>query len=245
MNPGEYDLMFRVEDSHWWYRNLHALVERALAHHVPDRRARVLDAGCGTGAMASRLSAAYRVVGLDYSPDALHFAASRGTGSFVRGSVESLPFARDTFAAAIALDVIIHKAVGSPEKALEEMARVIVPGGHLILNVPAYPWLYSPHDRQVQNARRYDRKPLLGLIRASGLDVVGCTHWNALLMPAVIAARLGKRMIGRTTSDLSEFRPGAGARICGAAMAVERAFLRAAPLPFGVSLFVVARKPAV
>lgn len=242
MNPAEYEIMYRVETDHWWYKNLHQLVENAF-DQVPTRDGLVLDAGCGTGAVVARLAQRYSVIGLDYSPLALSFTRSRVPVPLVRGSIASLPFPDNTFTAVVSLDVVSHAAAGPPEGSLAELARAIRPGGHLIVNLPAYAWLRSPHDEQVQTGYRFTRSELTRLLRGAGLELVRCTYWNTLLMPAVVAARVLKRIARSTTSDLAEYRPGAGAAVCSAVLSVERRVLRLAPLPFGVSLFAVARKP--
>ena len=71
----------------------------------------------------------------------------------VRGSVNAMPFADRSFDAAIAADVLCHAAV-DPATALIEIRRVLRPGGRLVVNMPAYAWLMSAHDRRVHNARR-------------------------------------------------------------------------------------------
>lgn len=243
MNPVEYEILYRVETEHWWYRNLHALLDRALERYLPTAAGPVLDAGCGTGAVAARLSARYATMGLDFSPIALEFTRSRAALPVVRGSIAALPFTDNTFAAVVSLDVVSHAGAGPPAQSLAELARVIAPGGHLFLNLPAYRWLHSPHDVQVQTGFRFTRPQLTHLIENSGLLLEHCTYWNTLLMPVIVAARLAKQMAKSTSSDVAGYQPGLGAAICSTALALERSMLRRATLPFGVSLFAVATKP--
>ncbi|MBL7645799.1 MAG: class I SAM-dependent methyltransferase [Candidatus Hydrogenedentes bacterium] len=239
MNTEEYACMRAVEDAHWWYRGLHTLVLHALARHAPSA-SRIVDIGCGTGGMASRLFGKRLVAALDFNPDALTFCRARGIVPLVRGDGTSLPIATGCADVALVLDVLYHKNVADPGRVLSELRRVLTPGGVVVINVPAYQWLYSSHDVAVQTGRRFTRGQINGLLREAGFDVVESTYWNTALFPAICAVRLLRRWVPPGTSDVK-----AGNliinRLLGALLAVERACMRWRPLPFGVSVFVVAR----
>ena len=94
-------------------------------------------------------------------------AAAKSGAPVARGSVNALPFADASFDAAIAADVLCHRAV-EPAPALAELRRVLRPGGRLVVNMPAYAWLLSAHDRQVHNARRCTARQLAAMLREAG-----------------------------------------------------------------------------
>ena len=147
MRPEEYATLRRVEDEHWWYRQLRRVVRWHLDRFAPGWQARaILDAGCGTGGNLAHLPGAGRRVGLDVSTDALACARKRNLTQLVRGTVASLPFAAASFDAAISTSVIYHQWVRDPAVALRELHRVLRPGGLLFLDVPAYASLASSHD---------------------------------------------------------------------------------------------------
>ena len=78
MEPSEYATMFRVEETHWWYRALHDLIFQTLEAELPDwRDGRILDAGCGTGAILQRLGNPEKNVGVDLAPEAISFCRQR------------------------------------------------------------------------------------------------------------------------------------------------------------------------
>ena len=68
MQVAEYQNMFELETSHWWYTTLHKLVEISVAKEWKGSHIKILDAGCGTGRMMEILSSYGNVEGLDYSP---------------------------------------------------------------------------------------------------------------------------------------------------------------------------------
>jgi len=82
MRPREYRVMFEIEEDYWWYQGLRALLLELLARYAPDRRTRILDAGCGTGANLQLLLEHGDAVGVDIAAEAVEFcraAASRPT----------------------------------------------------------------------------------------------------------------------------------------------------------------------
>src|SRR5262245_665803 len=98
MDPAEYERMYRLEESLWWYRALHARALAAARRCLTGRRLpEILDAGCGTGAMARHLACLGKVTAIDLSPVALGFAARRGLARLARGSIGNLPARCEAF----------------------------------------------------------------------------------------------------------------------------------------------------
>src|SRR4051812_40050263 len=113
----------------------------------------VLDVGCGTGILLEHLGGYGPAFGLDASATALDFCVTRGLGGLVRGSGDRLPFADGSFALVTAIGVIEH--IAADQAALDEWARVLRPGGQLVLLTSAYRWLWSGHDVANHHVRRY------------------------------------------------------------------------------------------
>jgi SAM-dependent methyltransferase len=242
MEEAEYYKMAEVEDRMWYYRSLHSHCARLLAAHVGSRSATVLDAGCGTGGMIrhleSRLPTA-RLTGLDCAPLACRLARSRVRAPIVEGSVAAMPFEAAAFDAVVSADVLYE--LDSPAAALAEFNRCLRPGGWVVLNVPAYRWLWSYHDVAVRTKRRFVRSEIAGLLTAAGFAVELNTHWNALLFPLIMAKR---KLFARATdtSDVKSY-PAPVEAACRCLMAVEHAWLRlGGTWAWGSSILAVGRK---
>jgi SAM-dependent methyltransferase len=248
VNPAEYEALFSVEDRHWWFRGLRREVSRAMARFAPRREGglRWLDAGSGTGGLLAGEagSGAFRLAaGLDKSWDGLTLARRRRLPALVRGSVSRLPFADASLDLVTSIDVLCHREVDGPDT-LSEVARCLAPGGVLVLQVPAYQWLFSEHDRAVWSSRRLTRREVVEMVRTAGLSPRASGYRNSLLFPAAAARRLlsRSRAGGRERSDVGPAHPVVQA-IGTAALSLEDGFARAGlRLPFGLSVFCVAAR---
>lgn len=244
----EYDLMDAAEDGMWWYRALHAEVLAALAAAAAPPGAapgRLLDAGCGTGGFLARLRLArpgQPAAGLEYFPAAAARARAKAGVPVAVGTVNAMPFADASFTILVSLDVLCH-AAADPRRALAEMVRVLAPGGRLILNLPAFPWLASAHDAKVHNARRFTAGTARALLAGAGLADIRTRYWNALLLPLMVARRKVLARAPHHRSDVAPFPPWLD-RSLHAVTVAERA-LSAIGIRFlaGGSVLVTARRP--
>lgn len=162
----------------------------------PDRGRKLLDLGCGRGRFASRLTGAgFDVVGLDRSRGMLDRAT--GGGQFVCGSARALPFGDGRFDAAVAVEVLEHVEPGSIDAVLGEAARVLRPGGRLVIvdkNAGALdstrPWLPAVAIKRLDEHRGRWMYPSGGAVRE---------RW---FHPRAFATRLSRRFEGVAVRNL-------------------------------------------
>src|SRR5262249_47487628 len=143
---------------------------------------RILDAGCGPGGNGAWLARHGRVVGVDVARDALEFVrARRPTTTPVQASAAHLPFHDDAFDLAVAVTLLY--TVPDDVAAISELARVLRPGGAVLVLEPAFPSLRRAHDVTVHGLRRYRRHKLAGLAQRAGLRVRRATYAYSFLAP--------------------------------------------------------------
>lgn len=251
VDPQEYERVHSAEERHFWYRGLHALaldqLNRSLraensSREDPRSRPLVLDAGCGPGGFTAKVATFAQVIGIDFSELALRLAARRGVSALARGSVLALPLRDASVDAIVSLDVLYHAAVTDDLEALREMRRVVKPGGSILLNLPAHPWLTSSHDAMIHGARRYSKSRLREMAQEAGLQIVRLGYWNSTLFPALALFRLATRN-RPPTSDVS-LPPAPINALLTSLLRCEAWLFRWLPLPPGLSLFVVLRRCA-
>jgi SAM-dependent methyltransferase len=246
LDPEEYELIYRVEDRHWWYLGMLAISRALLDRSYRSfHNLRILDAGCGTGAAMTGWLAGYgTVTGLDLSPLALGFCRLRKAGSLVRGTVTQLPFESLSFDLITSFDVLYESSVTDDGHALMEFSRLLVPGGRLLVRLPAYDWLRGRHDAVVHTARRYSLPQVAGLFHQSGLTLELLSYANTFLFPIALLKRLWERiwLSGRPRSDLS-YPLGPLNALFRSILMLEVPFITHSGLPFGLSLVAVGQKP--
>ena len=244
MQAEEYRKMAGVEDRMWYFRALHRHVLRSLRSSLPAATTvNVLDAGCGTGGLLRRLTEAepaWRLAGLDFSPLARDLARERTGLDVAEGSITAMPFADASFDAIVSCDVVCQ--VTDAAVALREFHRCLRPAGIVVLTMPAYQWMYSYHDREVANLRRYDCGEVNAMLREAGFAIGFSTYWNMFPFPLAVVRR--KIFPPKTPdSDVRLFPAPVEAAFNGL-MAVEHGWLRAGfRMPFGNSVLTVAQKP--
>ncbi len=242
MKHDEYEIMFRVEDHHWWYVGLRAMLDVHWRTYVLEDDPRVVDVGCGTGATLDALPDGAYSAGIDYSLDAVRFCRLRDVRCTAVASAEALPFPDRHFDAAISCDVLCQRSVRDKSVPLREIRRVLKPGGILLLNLPAYQWLHSSHDTRVCTDRRFTKTEVNQLLRDCSFEPLRATYWNTLLFPPIALLRLWWKLRPRPQSDLAGAWESPLAPLFKGLLYVERTLMKLGPLPFGLSVFVVARK---
>jgi SAM-dependent methyltransferase len=231
MKAAELELLTSLEDRHWWYKERRAILARELRRLPAAGRA--LDIGAAGGGNTRVLKQhGWQALALEYSESVAGVARARGI-SAMRADARELPVKSDTCGLVTAFDVLEH--IDEDYLAAAEIARVLRPGGTLLIAVPCDMELWSAHDEAVGHVRRYTRFELATLVQKAGLSIEQIWSWNVLLRPVV--ARRRKSSAG---SDLEEVSPLINGLLTS--IIVAERYLPTRSLP-GVSLMLRARKP--
>lgn len=236
-------MMFVAKDSHWWFQGMSAISFKLInAFYRTGANLRILDAGCGTGSGITHLSAFGTVTGLDISAHAIRFCRSQYSVPSILAPVMELPFQNDSFDLVASYDVLYFKNIDD-RKALQESARVLMPGGRIIVRVPAFDWLRGIHDEKVSTRHRYSLQELSRKLQESGMYPEFISYVNCLLFPFILMKRrLEKWLPSQDVSDLA-IDLGPFNKILKLCLVLESRLLTRVTFPFGVSLIAVGRKP--
>ena len=255
MHPDILSLHAAIEEHHWWFVARRQIVGQVLRSVLPAGCGRtVLDLGCGTGGNLGALSSAYDCTGLELDGEAVRFASSRYPDvSFHEVSIldfESWPI-HEPVDACLLMDVIEH--LDDDRGAVENAARILKPGGHVLIMVPADPVLWSRHDEHHGHRRRYRPADIRHLLSDLPLSEVLVTGFNARLYWPIrlwrwLQIRVPMLRARGRTGDLS-MPPAIVNRALTRLLAGESVRVQAslsgsrAPYPRGVSLLALLRKP--
>jgi ubiquinone/menaquinone biosynthesis C-methylase UbiE len=240
---------YRAEREHFWFKGFRQfiapLVDRALAGRPAPR---LLDCGCGTGTNLDLFRARCDAFGFDLTPGGLRFARTHGGLRVARASITHVPFAPATFDVVTSFDVLQCVTEAQETLAMASMARVLKPGGCLILNVAALEILSGSHAVLSEEVRRYTRPLMRQALSRAGLVPERITYTNFSLFPLMLATRWWQRVRGADrpdviTEDIAIPSAPVNAAFTGL-LSLEARALRVTDLPIGSSILVLARKPA-
>jgi ubiquinone/menaquinone biosynthesis C-methylase UbiE len=240
---------YRAEREHFWFKGFRQfiapLVDQALAGRSD---ARLLDCGCGTGTNLSLFRSRCDAFGFDLTPGGLRFARTHDGLRVARASITHVPFAASTFDVVTSFDVLQCLTEAQETLAMAGMARVLKPGGTMILNLAALEMLRGSHAVLAEEVRRYTRPLVRQALTRAGLVAERITYTNFSLFPLMLATRSWQRFRGVDRPDALTTEitvPSAPINdALTAVLSLEARALRLTNLPFGSSLLVLARKPA-
>jgi SAM-dependent methyltransferase len=242
MEPHIYAELAEQEDSHWWFAARRAITLSLLKRFPLPSHAQILDAGCGSGGNLNFLAAFGETYGFELDNASRARAQKRGIGRVEPGKLpDGIPFDNQLFDLITLFDVLEH--VEDDRAALAALAGRLKSGGMLIINVPAFQWLFSQHDVSHHHYRRYGWDELKQQLETAGLEVRLMNYWNALLFPAAAAARLVEKMFPPKQHAMGSGTPPALVNtLLSKMVSAERFLIPRVRLPFGTSIIAVVRK---
>ena len=216
-----------------------------LNNFSPYVGSRIWDAGAGVGHVSSLLvSKAAFLMSTEYTEENLRRLNQRFDKL---DDVEVRPcdllddadshFESKKFNTILNLDVLEH--LENDEKALATFYRNLVEGGHVLIKVPAHPFLFGTMDDASLHYRRYTKAELRRKLQAAGFRVKRIRYMNMFaVIPYLIKGRVLKRT-GNFSREINTQRLGFYNRLMPWLECIER-FL---PPLFGLSLVAVGEKP--
>jgi SAM-dependent methyltransferase len=242
MSPDAYLEMAETEAAHWWFRGRRDILATVLAGLDLPLDASILEIGAGTGGNLDMLSRFGTVSAVEMDGVALQLAREK-TGEVydIRCGrcPDDMPFAEGSFDLVCLLDCLEH--IADDDGALDCAAKMLKPGGAVLLTVPAYQWLWSRHDVFLHHRRRYSKESLQSLVSCCGLHMERITYFNTLLSPLAITARLGDQLRGCERASGAAVPARSINNALHALFSAERHWLARASLPFGISLMAIVR----
>ncbi len=245
MEKPEYLKHFELEQEYWWFVGRRAIVFDQIRTLGLDRKALLLDAGCGTGINLQAAQPLGTAVGCDFEPQALQFCRRRGLRRLLRADINHLPFVDQSFDLVLLLDVLSHRSIPSDISVLLEVRRILKKGGFLLVADSAFPFLWSRHDLAFHVRERYTRRTLAEKTIRAGLTVRKTSYFQFFFFLPLVVLRIWERIQSQDDQPPSSNLKPLNRKI-NAWMArifrLESFLLRYVRLPFGSSLLLLAEK---
>jgi len=240
----EYEKMYHMENSYWWFQGRKAIIFSLLTEFTPLLKTEgvCLDVGCGTGLILEMLNSYSKPVGLDLSAKALHYCKERGLSSLIRADTDQLPIADASCDLILALDLLEH--IDDDKRLMKEFNRICKPGGYICLTVPAHQYLWSEHDEALHHFRRYSKKTFDALFRDSHFTPMKLTYAITVTYLPIVVFRKLQRLLRSNERPKTHLIP--LPRLLNSLLirilVLEAWLLKYLNFPFGVSLIGLAKK---
>ncbi len=240
-----YELNYSQEKTHWWFvarrEILQSIIYSLIESSYLSPPLKILDYGCGTGALTQMLDEFGEVTGVDESDAAVQFCKLRGMQNVPKiNSSKELPCS--TFDLVTCFDVMEH--LTNDEELIGELHRTLKSNGVLLLTVPALNILWSGEDIISKHVRRYRKHELIQKIERKNFEVIKASYFNLFLFPLIFSIRIFNRHIRPASllkSDVYSV-PTFVNNTLKNIFSTERFILKHTNLPIGVSLLLAARK---
>ncbi len=230
-----------LEEKNFWHVSRRDLLDRMLPNGSGD----VFEIGVGCGKNLEFLrSKGYSVEGIDMDPTAVKFSRKKGL-DVTRKKIEEYDF-RKKYDLVLMMDVLEH--IEDDAACVKRLARGIKNGGHLYLTVPAYRFMYGPHDLLCHHHRRYEIDDVRRLVSGAGLSIKRLSYWNGTYFLPVAVFKYFRRVL--FDGDLTKTNPDLGiapepfnTAIIQSLRLENRAISEGIVIPFGSSVVCLAQKP--
>jgi SAM-dependent methyltransferase len=236
-----------LEDKYWWFIARRRILEAAVKSLNLAPRSDILEIGSGTGGNLKLFSKYGNLFALESNDDAIALANKRGITEVLKGSLpDNIPYENNKFDLICLIDVLEH--IDDDLGTLKNLHRLLKPGGKLLITAPAYKFLWSHQDEISQHKRRYIRSNLKNLISDAGFRVRYSTYFNTFFFPIVLTVRtfksIARSLLGKSVYEGNDYNMPSEPvnRLMTAIFSLERHAISRIPLPFGVSIMVIAQQ---
>jgi SAM-dependent methyltransferase len=173
----------------FWIRRRFDVLKR-LSNHLLCQGVTAAEVGCGNGLLQRHVEEEYgaEVTGFDLNEGALKKNLSRISPVYCYDVRQRSQQFRSKFEVIFLFDVLEH--IEEQAAFLDAVSFHLKETGTLIVNVPAYQWLYSDYDKVAGHFRRYSIGEFKDIAESSGLAVHSYTYWGLPLVPLVVLRKI-------------------------------------------------------
>jgi SAM-dependent methyltransferase len=170
----------------------------SLKRFPPQGSSGILEVGSSSGFLLPMIRRAFPrslVIGSDAFPETLSRLADQKAGiPLLQFDITRCPLPDNCLDAVIMLNVLEH--IRNDGRALREVYRILRPGGLMVLEVPAGPFLYDMYDALLKHRRRYRARELKLKVSRAGFENLRFSHLGVLIYPAFAFTKLVNRYLG-------------------------------------------------
>ena len=241
MDAEAYKEMIELQEEHWWFVARRDVIESFIKMQMPQGpTSKALEIGCGVGGNVGLLSQSGHYRGIDMHKPAIDYCSEKYPQfEFECTRVEDIPqeFNSNKFDSIYILDVLEH--IDDQVEILKSAQNYLTQSGKILVTVPAFEFLWSPHDEFVHHVRRYTKAGLKKVLEDSGYKVERISYFNSILFPLALIQRLGMRILNKKLNTHLSTPPTIVNWLFKVIFAQEAWILKRTNLPVGLSIIAV------
>ena len=235
MDNKTFSRQIKNQKKHWWFQARKKIIDQIISSINLKKRNNILDFGAGSGVNLDMLSK-YGLV--DIHEKNKYARAIIKKEKKIKNLYSTLKIKKNFYDLILLADVIEH--VKQPKELLKDLKKFLKKDGHILITVPAYQFLFSKKDKVLGHYRRYNKELLK--TELSGFKVENISYFNTFLcIPIIIMTMLNKflkrdyiRQVETTPNFILN-------KLCYIIFASEKYFIKYFNLPFGISIYVLAK----
>ena len=235
MDNKTFSRQIKNQKKHWWFQARKKIIDQIISSINLKKRNNILDFGAGSGVNLDMLSK-YGLV--DIHEKNKYARAIIKKEKKIKNLYSTLKIKKNFYDLILLADVIEH--VKQPKVLLKDLKKFLKKDGHILITVPAYQFLFSKKDKVLGHYRRYNKELLK--TELSGFKVENISYFNTFLcIPIIIMTMLNKflkrdyiRQVETTPNFILN-------KLCYIIFASEKYFIKYFNLPFGISIYVLAK----
>jgi SAM-dependent methyltransferase len=202
MEERAFGAIHQAEES-WFYRSRSFAIQRILKGFKAHGE-KICEVGAGYGAMCATLKPFGSVAAFEPDAKAREHCRKKCDNVFEGSDLnEFVSQEKASFTLVAILDVIEH--VEDDVGFARQLSELLTPGGHLLVTVPAYQWLWSELDTLAMHYRRYNKNQIIKVLESAGFEIEYASYWNALLLLPLIVVRRGTKKPGYSAFSLPKW----------------------------------------
>ena len=233
------------EADHWFFIGRRHVLTTLLKHYCSGNAGLALDLGCSTGSnRETLLKFSDRVIGIDIEWEVLRLGLPVDSAPLCQADAVCLPLPDRCFDLVVAQDLFEH--LPDEDIGIQEIWRVLKPGGCLVIFVPAFEWIWSKMDEVAHHYRRYTAGSLRKILLNRQFLINSVTYANMFLFPLMVGYRLIQRVTSRDNNNhLPELMipPRLVNNFLTGILTTESHLMRFINLPIGGTVIAVAQRP--
>ena len=235
MDNKTFSRQIKNQENHWWFQARKKIIDQIITDINFKKENNILDFGAGSGVNLDML----RKHGLvDVHEQNKYARTAIKKQKKIKNLYSTLKLKKNFYDLILMADVIEH--VKQPKKLLKNLKKFLKKDGRILITVPAYQFLFSKKDAVLGHYRRYDKRRLKNELKEFKIENI--SYFNTFLCLPIAVMTLLNKLLNRDYINEVETTPNFILnKLCYIIFATEKYFIKYFNLPFGISIYVLAK----